>query len=202
MKHLFFSITIFLLFLLNSSCNDCKNSSCPRLNPEEASWFPYASHDSLIFKNNENDSLLYFPIGHYGNGSNLYTPPDGDECNKYCVAGIDIYSNYYINNVEIFSCSFMMVRIKDSFYVIISPTLADGSFANHFDTHSYFDLRHAIKLDTFSVNGHLLDNVYHYTCYPQQEEVAETFVKKGIGLVKIVFRDGQEFELVEHIKAK
>jgi hypothetical protein len=95
-----------------------------------------------------------------------------------------------------------MARIKDNYYVVVSPYSYGGTLANHFDTHSYFDLRHAIKLDTASINGNLLEDVYHYECYPQQEEVAETYVKQGIGLVKIVFRNGQEFELVEHIKAK
>ena len=84
--------------------------------------------------------------------------------------------------------------------MVISPY--GGTTADSFSPYQYFDYRKATILDTCSINGNLLNNVYQYICYPQQEELAETYVKKGIGLVKIVFRNGQEFELVEHIKAK
>jgi len=36
--------------------------------------------------------------------------------------------------------------------------------------------------------------------YRTQEKVAETYMHQGMGLVKIVFRDGQSFDLVEHIQ--
>jgi len=170
------------------------------LTTEETSWLPYNENDTLIFENSISDSLLIFPLNNYGNSATLYTPNDGDECNKYCIAGMVIYSDYYFESTEEFSSVFVINRIKENFYVVIHPST--GTVVSHFGTKSYFDLRHAIKLDTISINGNLLENVYHYNCYPAQDEVAETYVKKGIGLVKIVFRNGQEFELVEHIKAK
>lgn len=200
MKNTFFYLSIILLFFLFSCCNDCKDHACPRLTTEETSWFPYNENDTLIFSNTASDSLFLFPLKSYGNSATLNTPNNGDECNKYCIAGMNIYSYYYINNVEIFYSAFVINKIKDILYVVISPS--GCTVVNYFDPYQYFDLSHAIRLDTLSINGNLIENVHHYTCYPQQEEVAETFVKKGIGLVKIVFRNGQDFELEEHIKAK
>jgi hypothetical protein len=47
-----------------------------------------------------------------------------------------------------------------------------------------------------------IKDVYKYKCKPEQDEVAETYMHQGMGLVKIVFRNGQEFELVEHRKVE
>lgn len=200
MKKAFFYLPIILLILIISSCNDCKEPDCPNLTSDESSWFPYNEYDSLIFKDNISDTILNSILRGYENGSNLYTPSNGDECNKYCNAGMGIRSRYSINNQEVFKSNFFINRINETLYVVIHPFASiDGS---HHDSESYFDLRYAIKLDSININGNLIKDVYHYTCKPQQEEVAETYVKKGMGLVKIVFRDGQEFELVEHIRAK
>ena len=194
MKNTFFYITVVLLLLLNSCC---KNPACPKLTTEEASWFPYSNVDTLYLKNKVNDSLLYFPLKEFREWTSLRTPSDGDKCNKYCLAGLTVY---YFDNTEEFSTSFDINRTEKNIYVVIHPY--GGTIVSYFDPRYYFYLGHAIKLDTLSINGNILENVYHYECYPEQEEVAETYVKQGMGLVKIVFRNGQEFELVEHIKAK
>lgn len=188
------------MILLFSCCNNCKDPACPELSTEDASWFPYYKNDTLIFENTVDDSYIHFPFSYNGNWSVLHTPSDGDECNKYCIAGKINYSEYYFDSIAEFSSNFIINRIEENFYVVFSRS--SSTVVNNFNPHSFFDLRHAIKLDTLSINGNLLEDVYHYTCYPQQEEMAETYVKKGMGMVKIVFRDGQEFELVEHIKAK
>jgi len=200
MRNTFYYSVFILLLLSISSCNNCKDPACPKLTTDEASWFPYNENDTLAFKETSSDSLLLFPLHNYGNSSNVYTPSNGDECNKYCRASMIIYSYYFNNNIELFSSIYAINRIKENLYVVISPST--GIDVSIFNTESYFDLRHANKLDTISINGELLEDVYQYTCYPAQDEVAETYVKKGMGLVKIVFRNGQEFDLVEHIKAK
>ncbi|NPD46046.1 MULTISPECIES: hypothetical protein [unclassified Lentimicrobium] len=199
MKKAFFYLSLILLVLIISSCNDCKEPDCPKLTAEESSWFPYNEYDSLLFKHTASDSIILVRLSNYGNSSNLYTPTNGDECNKYCRASMGIYSRYYIDQIEIFSGDFVISRVKEGFYVVISPSTSID--VSRPEANSYFDLRYAIKLDSININGNLLEDVYHYTCKPQQEELAETYVKKGMGLVKIVLRDGQEFELVEHIKA-
>ena len=62
MKNTFFYITITVLLFLISSCNDCKNPTCPKLTTEETSWLPYNENDTLIFENSISDSLLIFPL--------------------------------------------------------------------------------------------------------------------------------------------
>jgi hypothetical protein len=197
MKYAKLIIGIVILWLMNGCCMD---PICPELTNEEASWFPYSKNDTLFFSSKVSDSVLYFPIKSHGSGSAVYPSYLGGECDKYCRASSLSYSDCYFNNTEIFNSTFLIDKVEDEMYVVISPT--SGTTADFFSSVQYFDYRKATILDTYRINGNLLNNVYQYICYPQQEVLAETYVKKGIGLVKIVFRNGQEFELVEHIKAK
>jgi len=189
---------LFISALLMTSC--CSDPSCPNLTSKETSWFPYQDYDTLIFKNNDNGSILKFPFRSYGNSANSHTRANGDECDKYCIAGMNISSIFYFDNSEKFYSTFVINKIADNYYVVFSPL--GGTVVSHFDPRVFFDLRHAVKLDTLSINNNLLEDVYFYTCYPEQKHIAETYVKKGVGLVKIVFRDQQEYELIEHIQAK
>lgn len=63
-----------------------------------------------------------------------------------------------------------------------------------------FNFGRADHIDSLLVNGIYLKNVYKYLTSPSQEIVAETYLHQGKGLVKITYRNGQEFELLEHIK--
>lgn len=198
MKNALYYLIIMLIVLLFSGCNNCKKTACPGLTTEEISWFPYAEFDTLVFNNSENDSILYFPINRLVTWADP-NPSNRNDCGNHCIAGMEVNSNCLIGTVEIFNCVFVIHRTSENFYVVISPY--GGALFSNPSSYSYFDIRDATALDNLNTNGNLLEDVHHYTCKPQQEEVAETYVKKGVGLVKIVFRDGQEFELVEHIRA-
>jgi hypothetical protein len=197
MKKLF--IPIILLSSLLFGC--CKEESCPGITVYESNWIPYQGTELIKYQNPENDSLLLIDIISYELSEHKYPSQDSKACNDRCMKIINYRIQFTKANQNFYS-NFIINKTNANFYFVINNSISGFAKTPKVDEKSIFDLREAIKLDSLLVNGEYLEDVYKFNCYPEQENVAESFVKNGIGLVKMTFRDGQEFELVEHRKAE
>ena len=198
-KNLDLLFLLIVTLLLVNSCNNCKPPDCPQLSNTEKSWFPYNEGDMLILKNfKDTISISYEIILTKSKGTVTIHPYD--ECNSPCLAYYTIDSRYTGIDGYQDRKDFTINKLEGKLYVVIPDR--SGFVVTALDKRSEFDLSEAVLQDSISINGVFIKKVYKYTCYPEQEEFAATFVKQGMGLVKIVFRNGQEFELVEHRKAK
>ncbi len=185
-------ISIISLILL-ISCDPCPEVDCANpFTDEELLWLPYSEGDKLIFLElNSSDSLIY-RINYKQSGKYEPKQEGAPYCITDCFYQLSVTGNGILSNGEEERFGFGMYKFLHGF------RLASGSGSNE---EYEFNLLDAIYLDSLQVNDHYLKNVYKYTTYPMQEIVAETYMHQGKGLVKIKFRNGQDFELAEHIKA-
>ena len=189
----FINLLLLILSLLFISCDPCQEVDCPNpFTEEELLWLPYSEGDNLVFVNaNTHDSLVYEIKTH---NEEKLNPTEGfsPHCQTACFYQLRISGErvFLSGNVEWYG--FAMDK------TISGRRLVKQAGINpEFE----FNLNDAVRLDSVSINNKYVKNVYQYTCKPEQNNVAKSYMHQGMGLVKIVFRDGQEFELVEHIKA-
>ncbi len=190
MKRLHFVLFIPIFFLV--SCNPCEEVDCP--NPftvEEKRWLPYSYNDTVIFSETSSDDSFVYRVSYEQSGKHEERESGAPYCMKACV---------YLSNVlgEILYSNGLEDRLGFSMYKNLEKLhLSSGGFPDFI-----FKLEDSVQMDSVLINGQYLKDVYKYKCKPEQEKVAETYMHQGMGLVKIVFRDGQDYELVEHRKAK
>ncbi len=174
------------------SCDRCQEVDCPNpFNERDLLWLPYSIGDKLVFIDlNSSDSLIYNITNNESDKVELT-----EDSAPYCIVGC-FYHNF-VSVDRIFSdgeeekIAFGMDKSLIEYRLGCSARINNGP---------EFKFADAIRLDSISVNNYYIKDVYKYICNPEQEKVAETYMHQGMGLVKIVFRDGQSFELVEHIK--
>lgn len=180
--------SIFTIFI---SCNPCEEVDCPNpFTEEELSWLPYKYNDQLIFlEKSLSDSLIY-KISYKENGKRTPTENSSPYCQTSCYYHVSVLGEGVIN-----------IGTSDRFGFVMDKTLSELMLTSGGPDYK-FNFSGAIILDSLLINGLYIKDVYKYKCKPEQDEVAETYMHQGMGLVKIVFRDGRDYELVEHRKAK
>lgn len=173
------------------SCDTCEEVDCPPpFTNEDLLWLPYSVGDKLVFlEKNSSDSLIY-SIRSKKRERNEPTELGAPYCITACYYHISVLGDRKFSNGEEERIGFGMDKTIREFRL--------GSNART-NSESEFKLSDAIHLDSLVVNGTYIKDVYKYACKPEQEKVAETYMHQGLGLVKIILRDGQEYELVEHI---
>jgi len=186
----YINIVLLLSALLLISCDPCQEVDCSNpFTDEELSWLPYDYSDKLIFlETNSKDSLTYRVI-YKESGKREPKELGAPYCITSCFYQMSITGNRKFSNGEEDRFGFGMDNVLNKLKLTAGPNYE-------------FNLDDAVHLDSIFVNNKYIKDVYQYICKPEQTKVAETYMHQGMGLVKIVFRDGQEFELVEHIKAK
>lgn len=190
-------LSILIIIILSNSC--CKDITCPQLTTDDRKWIPYKDNDTLVFKNFENDSILRFRIYGYREDE-LKRKEHGHVCYSKCFSGIQvgiaaieientIAGSYYIEKSD--SDIFLSWGGSGlSAYVDGTPSKYDK-----------FDLRRSVYLATIELTNIEMQDVYEFiTDTTKVKDIRKTYVKKGIGLVKIVFDDNIEYELINHIK--
>ena len=190
MKYITFFISIISLIML-ASCDTCEEIDCPPpFTSEELQWLPYSQGDTLVFlETNSLDSLIYTITF---KEIELLKPRRAQS--PYCQTAC-----YYHTSVPGFR-KFSTGEEESVFWGLDKffggyRLLNLAGISSEFE----FSLADAIRLDSLAVNGIYITDVYKYVCHPKQEKVATSYMHRGMGLVKIVFRNGQEYELVEHI---
>lgn len=178
--------------ILLISCDTCDEVVCPSpFTNEELLWLPYSEGDKLLFLDiNSTDSLIY-RISHIESVRLEPTEDGAPYCTTDCLYQLSVTGDGDISNGDEDRFGFGMTKTISGF------SLRSGSGDN---SEYEFNLEDAIHMDSLLVNGQYLKNVYKYITYPMQEKVAETYVHQGKGLVKIKFRNGYDFELVEHYR--
>lgn len=195
MKFIKYTVVISLFLLI--SCDPCPEEiDCPNpFTDEELQWLPYLKGDKLVFLElNSSDSLIY-DIHFAYNIERIYTDEYSPYCRSSCIYISEAEGKGTFTNDEEYYFGFEMIKSMKGFKL---NSIASGQYGV---LKRLFILEEAIHLDSLLVNGQYLKNVYKYITYPMQEIVAETYMHQGMGLVKIKFRDGQDFELAEHIKS-
>jgi hypothetical protein len=185
------NIVLSILVVLLISCNPCEEVDCPNpFTEKEHSWLPYNENDSLLFLTTNSEETLLFIIESVK--SEQLKPHDNTSpyCQVACLYRLYNYKRGFFENGQNTGFGFTLEKT-----IIKTNLTSDGP-------NYRFNLSEATILDSILINGLYIKDVYKYKCKPEQDEVAETYMHQGMGLVKIVFRNGQEYELVEHRKAK
>lgn len=188
--------TILLIALLLASCG-CQEPDCPSLSDSDKEWIPYFVGQKITFKNFQNDSLLTISIIDSNHGTTYNKAYDMD-CDYSCMS----YQAYYVEfnrNIENKKRKSFIVN-KWSRLLIEYQNTSNQYFIFSSESvrkNSEFYFNDAILLDSIQINNQYLKDVYKYITIPTQYDVAETYVKKGKGLVKLVYRDGASYELVD-----
>ena len=182
------------------SCDPCEKAECPNpFTDKELHWVPYSEGDKLNMIEMNSSATTTYSINHISNNQFTYKDDSSPYCEVACRYIFDAnVQELFFNEEDGFS--FYMVKDINE----LNLYLHFGSDYYYFaagKTKSLFNLEESIHLDSLSINGQYIKDVYKYTTYPTQETVAETYMHQGLGLVKIKFRDGKDFELVEHIKS-
>lgn len=190
-------LSILIIIILSNSC--CKDITCPQLTTDDRKWIPYKDNDTLVFKNFENDSILKFRIYGYREDE-LKRKEHGHVCYSKCFSGIQVG----IAAIEIENTIAGPYYIEKSDSDIFLSWGGSGLSAYVDGTPSKydkFDLRRSVYLATIELTNIEMQDVYEFiTDTTKVKDIRKTYVKKGIGLVKIVFDDNIEYELINHIK--
>lgn len=190
-------LSILIIIILSNSC--CKDITCPQLTTDDRKWIPYKDNDTLVFKNFENDSILRFRIYGYREDE-LKRKEHGHVCYSKCFSGIQVG----IAAIEIENTIAGPYYIEKSDSDIFLSWGGSGLSAYVDGTPSKydkFDLRRSVYLATIELTNIEMQDVYEFiTDTTKVKDIRKTYVKKGIGLVKIVFDDNIEYELINHIK--
>lgn len=189
---------IIFSIIISISCDPCEEIDCANpFSENELGWLPYSEGDNLIFQDFNSTENLKYVVNYSQNSKRTI----GDDSSPYCIIACKYIFNVTFNGVfndHMHEFTFDMINTATSG---LSLKVYDGTLGSHGRSlNSLFNLKEAILIDSISINGNYLKNVYKYTTYPMQKTVAETYMHQGIGLVKLKFRNGQEFELVKHIK--
>lgn len=186
MKRLYI-VFISIVFLV--SCNPCEEVDCPNpFTEEELSWLPYKYNDQLIFLEMDSSDSLVYRISYEEGGKREPKEAGSPYCITACFYSNNKSGERVFSNGEKERFGFGMQKFINRFILIANGT--------------EFDLSEAVLIDSIDISGNFVKDVYKYNCKSEQDKVAETYMHQGMGLVKIVFRNGQEFELVEHRKTE
>lgn len=196
----YFNYLYFISLFILVSCDPCEKAECP--NPftnRELQWVPYSEGDKLNMIEMNSSATTTYSINHIVNSKFTYKDDSSPYCERECLYLFDanVQGMFFDDEDDI---SFYMEKNINELNLYIHF----GSDYYYFaagKSKSLFNLEEAIHLDSLSINGQYIKDVYKYTTYPMQETVAETYMHQGLGLVKIKFRNGQDFELAEHIKS-
>jgi hypothetical protein len=182
---------LFISLVLIVSCNPCEEVDCPYpFTEEEVKWIPYDVNDSLVFLELYSKDTLFYRITYKEKGKREPNEFSAPYCQSSCYYHFSVLGEYLFNH-----------GTTTRFGFVMDKTLTELRLTSGGPKYK-FNLSGAIIIDSLFINGLYIKDVYKYTCKPEQDEVSETYMHQGMGLVKIVFRTGQEFELVEHRKAK
>ena len=177
MKKAFFYLSIILLVLIISSCNDCKEPDCPNLTTDESSWFPYNEYDTLIFKDNISEKEIK-EIQEYSYFNMLLWAQSMIE--NLDVSNEELKQNIQIENVEI------LEKLKEEKRAII---LISAHYGNMEMLSCY--------LNKFVLPIHQVARESNF------EEIDEFIVKaREASGAKIIFRTGAVKKLVKALMKK
>ena len=196
LNYLYF-ISLFVLF----SCDPCEKAECP--NPftnRELQWVPYSEGDKLNMVEMNSSSTTTYNISYAKNGKSTISDDSSPYCESSCFYMFNVRVRGEFPNEEN-EFTFEMVKTMNGFdFNIFFGSVCYYFLGTGSNKDRIFNLEETVHLDSLSINGQYIKDVYKYTTYPMQETVAETYMHRGLGLVKIKFRNGQDFELVEHIR--
>ncbi len=200
---------IYSLFLLSSllisSCNKTSVQECSKLNNSDKQWVPYRNHDSIGFKNFLNDSVIYYIASGY-KSQNISEGKDGVGNGTYCFEYNSIklsFLNPTTNGLTDWDKSFSHYVQKENGITHVYGNAYWRTMNREIHCTNpgvYFDLNCSIKYDSLVINGEWIKDVYQCNYFHIYGEIDKIFLNHQKGIVKIIFLDGQEFELIEHIR--
>ncbi|NPD48225.1 MULTISPECIES: hypothetical protein [unclassified Lentimicrobium] len=196
-RFLFVLSILAILIVLFNSC--CKKRTCPDISSDERQWIPYKNNDTLIFKNFEIDSVLKFRVYNYRE-EELDKKDPGEFCFSSCLSGIQVNLRT-IEVDDVLESPFFLEKSDSDIFVLWSVSGLSSGIEEKPSIHALFDLRRSSLIEEIEIANQDLQNVYEFiTDSTHNRGVRKTYVKKGMGLVKIVFNDDQQYELINHIK--
>lgn len=195
----------FIGCILISSCKKTSIQDCSSLSESDKLWVPYRHHDSIGFVNFLNDSIIYYIASDFKSqtqsGGSEETYPG-----KYCFE----YNSIRLSFLNPSSQSLMDWN-KSFTYIVqkenkVTYVYGNGSVKsmnrgiNCSNPREYFNFACAIKYDSLKINNEWLKDVYECNFnHNYYDLISKIFLSQQKGIVKIIFQDGQEFELFEHI---
>jgi hypothetical protein len=179
--------------LLLTSC--CKDVICPSISKEEMKWIPYRLGDTLIFKDYDNDSTIRLYVRSYEE-DRMYTREHMTTCYKSCVAQVKT-SLIPINGDRIPNIPLYIEKMDNNLNVISDVA---GTYNVLGEEHlnskgALFDLRRAEYIDSLTIGNQIVLDVYKYKTSDFVNDIEALYVKKDVGIIKISFRNGFNFQL-------
>lgn len=169
-------------FLLTSCCGD---DNYYDLSNEELSLLPYKINDTIILKNQQNDTLIFVcetrTTDYWCFSSNKYS--------FYCTRKEECFQSLSVNFIS--DSAIISIKLALEYY--------DQSFAylsfkfENSDKRSIFSIEHKI-LDTLLVNGTIFTNVYEFCDNSGCDEIC--YLQPGKGLIKLIQKNNT-YELIE-----
>lgn len=183
---IYFLISVVIIF------NSCKKE-CPPFNRELLCWLPYTINDTLIFVNNQNDTISFIV-----NEKNIYDDNTKygrwDKCQCSSEANINAFS---LQNSENFiRQNILYSNVKDIYFNI------SLYFNNRGGEFSLFTM----DINNNVLNSIVIDNCEYYDViiiendtikYPTISDYWKIVISRDIGLVKIYARENKIWTLIE-----
>jgi len=190
-------LSILIITILSNSC--CKDITCPQLTTDDRKWIPYKNNDTLVFKNFENDSILRFRIYGYREDE-LKRKEHGHVCFSKCFSGIQVQ----IAAIDVaygLESPYFIEKSDSDLYILWQTLGLSANIDDQPSKYAKFDLRESLLIESIVIANNELKDVYEFiTDTTKVRDIRKTYVKKGKGLVKIVFDDNIEYELINHIR--
>ena len=183
---IFISILVVLIF------NSCKKE-CPPFNRELLCWLPYAINDTLIFANNQNDTISFVV-----NEKNIYDDNTKYRRNNKCQCGSEANFNAFSlkNSEDFIRQNILYSNVKDIYFNISLYFNNKGGEFSLFTMDINDIMLNSIVIDNCQYNNVIIienDTIK----YPTISDYWKIVISRDIGLVKIYARENKIWTLIE-----